>query len=81
MIFLFQIIYWSELIKSKYGFYKLVEDDIDDINLFEQLADVDIFKKSKDSKNWEWDIIRSNYKFSKGIERANKKAERDFKKA
>jgi len=81
MIFLFQIIYWSELIKSKYGFYKLVEDDIDDINLFEQLADVDIFKKSKDSKNWEWDIIRSNYKFSKSIERAYKKAERDFKKA
>lgn len=70
-----------KILLSKNGFYKLVEDDIDDINLFEQLADAEIFKKSKDSKNWEWDIIRSNYKFSKGIERAYKKAERDFKKA
>jgi len=70
-----------KILLSKYGFYKLAEDDIDDINLFEQLTDADIFKKPKDSKSWEWNIIRSDYKFSKSIERAYRKAERDFKKA
>lgn len=68
-----------KILLSKYGFYKLVEDDIDDINLFEQLANADIFKKLKDSKSWEWNIIHSNYKRIKGIEGAYEKAERDFR--
>jgi len=68
-----------KILLSKYGFYKLIEDDIDDINLFEQLAGADIFKKPKDSGSWEWDRIRSDYKFNKNIERAYEKAKKEFK--
>ena len=68
-----------KILLNKYRFYKLIEDDIDDINLFEQLADADIFKKPKESEGWDWNRIHSDYKFNKNIERAYKKAKREFK--
>jgi hypothetical protein len=60
------------LLSKKY--YYLSEDDADDIELFEQLIEINILKKPKDSEKWEWDKIRSDYKFHKAVERAVKKA-------
>lgn len=55
-------------------YYSLSEDDVDDIELFEQLVDVNLFKKSKKSEQWEWNKIRSDYKSHKALERAVRKA-------
>ena len=49
-------------------YYRLSEDDIDDIELFEQLVEANILKKPKKSEQWEWNKIRSDYKFHKAIE-------------
>lgn len=50
-------------------YYSLSEDDVDDIELFEQLADVNLFKKSKKSEQWEWNKISSDYKLHNAFER------------
>ena len=60
------------LLRDKY--YNLSEDDADDIELFEQLIEADILKKPKKSGKWEWDTIRSEYKFHKAVEIAVTKA-------
>jgi len=60
------------LLGDKY--YHLSEDDADDIELFEKLVEANILKKPKKSEQWEWNKIRSDYKFHKAIEKAVRQA-------
>ncbi|MCL5772592.1 MAG: hypothetical protein M1479_10040 [Actinobacteria bacterium] len=75
--YMFPLLVKLSLNKDQY--YDLSEEDFYDIELFEQLAEVDLFKKPQNPNNWEWKKIRreyiSNDKLHKAITEAIKELE------
>ena len=60
-------------ILAKDGFYQLTDEDISDIDVFERLAEANLFEKpdnQKSSVDWKWNRIRAQFKLNQIIEEA-----------